>query len=708
VSKLILLGFPNSIEEDVIKDTLDKVLSELEHTLLQTDREYKLTKDQRQNWINYAINREFPPGMPWEDAEEKKKKQGGNNARLAYVLQVYQPNYDQISKLCHMAKQRKLWANHWVNKLRANHWVNTAFTVEIPENDSQQGEKVRYIQMVQTHGSVQLSLGAASIKGVIDADSKFSLRLTLGADGSPRVATQKSLREVFRMMEINSRKVWICLAKGSNGKYTRYFSSVVEPINNHVKNFVACPGAQVYWWLRQRGCLAEDVNRMVRHCFTLDQQQKITKSKYITDKGYAVLDESNSDDIINAAEEEGIFDSTLGLSERERRSAIAGKGHDASKKMFGEAKEGAVEAHNFSSSISITTIHSKNVNDSKSVASQKTLAKSVFSVGTSKITSDGSDEEETDEDEGSDYEGSATKTSAVEIEGMQMLTREQSKNKSRVTGLKEKSGKNQRVHALEDKAQLTKNMNKATAMLNLSSVNGDHDMEEEVVEDEDEVYDAKEREEDSELDTSYVVQLSDIPDLSFEVDPDSDDEEGEDFSEDNLSVHLEDHSLDQDYDSSSEVMSGVFDANSANTFEEPNSFKELLWNIAGPSVGSMINLLNLLKDDLEADEAGLPAKFTNIPATLLDLLVKEAGKEHGKQMEFIEEILESLDKISHTNSHDEAPSPDKGTNEGASKTQGTLPGAHKVSPTEEAAVEPATPAGRDKEGAQSSSMASTG
>jgi len=202
VSKLILLGVPNSIKEDVIKDTLDKVLSELECTLLQTESQYKLTKDQRQNWINNAVNREFPPGMPWEDAEEKKKKQGGNNVRLAYVLQVYQPNYDRISKLCHMAKQCKLWANHW---------GNTAFTVEIPGNDSQQGEKVRYIQMVQTHGSVQLSLGAASINGVIDTDSTFSLRLTPGADGSPRVATQTSLREVFRIMEVNSRKVWIVI-----------------------------------------------------------------------------------------------------------------------------------------------------------------------------------------------------------------------------------------------------------------------------------------------------------------------------------------------------------------------------------------------------------------------------------------------------------------------------------------------------------------
>ena len=200
--------------------------------LLKMDSEYKLTKDQRQNWINYAVTREYPPGMPWEDAEEKKKKQGGNNGQLVYILQVHQPDYDRISKLCHIAKQRKLWATHW---------GNTAFTVEIPENNSQQGEKVRYIQMVQTHGSVQLSLGAATINGVINTDSKFALRLTPGADGSPREATKTSLREVFRMMEAKSRKVWICLAKGSNGKYTGYFLSVMEAINDHVRHFVVCP-----------------------------------------------------------------------------------------------------------------------------------------------------------------------------------------------------------------------------------------------------------------------------------------------------------------------------------------------------------------------------------------------------------------------------------------------------------------------------------
>ena len=103
------------------------MLINLEITLLNTDSEYKLMKEQPNNWIKYAVVKEFPPGMPWEDAEEKKKKQGTNNARLAYVLQVYQPDYKRIKNLCQIAKQRKLWLQHW---------GNAAFTVKILENDS--------------------------------------------------------------------------------------------------------------------------------------------------------------------------------------------------------------------------------------------------------------------------------------------------------------------------------------------------------------------------------------------------------------------------------------------------------------------------------------------------------------------------------------------------------------------------------------------
>jgi hypothetical protein len=86
VFKLILLGVPNSIKEEVIKGILDKVLAELESTLLLTDSKYKIAKSQKANSIKYTVTKEFPAGMPWEGAEEKKQKQGNNNARLGYVI----------------------------------------------------------------------------------------------------------------------------------------------------------------------------------------------------------------------------------------------------------------------------------------------------------------------------------------------------------------------------------------------------------------------------------------------------------------------------------------------------------------------------------------------------------------------------------------------------------------------------------------------
>ena len=139
-------------------------------------------------------------------------------------------------------------------------------------------------------------------------------------------------------------KVWICLSTGTNGMTTGYFSSVVPEIRDHVAAFIMCPAAQVYWWLLCRGCLRDDINCLIRHCFTISQQQKVTKSKYKKDEGYAVVNDQDADDIINAATTQGIFDLTLGLSDKEKRTMIIGRTHDVSAITFGKAKEGSMEA----------------------------------------------------------------------------------------------------------------------------------------------------------------------------------------------------------------------------------------------------------------------------------------------------------------------------------------------------------------------------
>jgi hypothetical protein len=88
-----------------------------------------------------------------------------------------------------------------------------------------------------------------------------------------------------------------------------------------------------------------------------------------------------------------------------------------------------MEAHNFSLSASITTIHSRNKKkqDAKSVASEKTLAKSVYSVDTSKVTEDDTDEEINGLGEGSNNNKKSRANKKFAIEGMRLLVERKKK-----------------------------------------------------------------------------------------------------------------------------------------------------------------------------------------------------------------------------------------------------------------------------------------
>ena len=76
-------------------------------------------------------------------------------------------------------------------------------------------------------------------------------------------------------MEIADKKVWLCVTPEPNGIHTGYFSSMVEEIKVYVAALIRCPAAQVYYWLKHKGCIGEDVNRLIRKCFTVEQQQQI-------------------------------------------------------------------------------------------------------------------------------------------------------------------------------------------------------------------------------------------------------------------------------------------------------------------------------------------------------------------------------------------------------------------------------------------------
>jgi hypothetical protein len=195
----------------------------------------------------------------------------------------------------------------------------------------------------------------------------------------------------------------------------------------------------------------------------------------------------------------------------------------------------------------------------------------------------------------------------------------------------------------------------------------------------------------------------------------------EDIHSNNLDLQLSDYNS-----NAQEVSSGKFDARHVKKYATPKTFKHILWNTGEPSVGAMQICLEIIKEELSGQIAGVPAEFRDLPEQLISFMYKEAGKDLHNAIAFISRMHKQLGKYndnkeegnleSHvkTITYDEIePAPDipftedRGIQE-ASKTQGPQPGAQQTSPAEGIVIEPATEAGGDKDGVQSVSMAEGG
>jgi hypothetical protein len=147
--------------------------------------------------------------------------------------------------------------------------------------------------------------------------------------------------------------------------------------------------------------------------------------------------------------------------------------------------------------------------------------------------------------------------------------------------------------------------------------------------------------------------------------------------------------------------------------------------MAGPLVGSMLTQLNLIKVELEGDEAGVDPGFSKIDAQLIDFLIEEAREDIDECIAYINNVIKKLNKLEegkdmetdtappnvgegHTNEDAFASNKREGTTS-ASKTQGPLPRASEASLTDKTAKQTARKmAAGDKEGAQSVSMVQGG
>ena len=140
------------------------------------------------------VTKKFPQGMPWETEEERKGGTRGcrrPNGRMASAIQVRSADLERLQKLLEVAKAEDLWRESF---------GKCAFTVNIPDFDTDPPVRDRYIHMVQVHGGVQLSLGVAGMPGVTQLDNSHLLsssNRTKMETGSP-VRARRFVRSCYR------------------------------------------------------------------------------------------------------------------------------------------------------------------------------------------------------------------------------------------------------------------------------------------------------------------------------------------------------------------------------------------------------------------------------------------------------------------------------------------------------------------------------
>jgi hypothetical protein len=137
----------------------------------------------------------------------------------------------------------------------------------------------------------------------------------------------------------------------------------------------------------------------------------------------------------------------------------------------------------------------------------------------------------------------------------------------------------------------------------------------------------------------------------------------------------------------------------------------------------MVTCLDILKDKLAGQLAGVSAEFRDLPEQPINFMYEEAGEDPYDAIKFITHVSHQLSQFDDEEGEEDnkshvkvityakdAPVEDalsidnEGTQEGASKTKGSLPGVQQMSPMEGAVNEPTTEAKGNKEEVQSMSV----
>ena len=119
----------------------------------------------------------------------------------------------------------------------------------------------------------------------------------------------------------NGKMLFQCVNRSTKGCVTLYFDSTGEGVNYQVNEMSKCMAAQVFWYLNSKGFDELDIRKLIKGCFDIREQQRVTKSQFHKQKklAYVIGNTEGEKDIIDTVMKSKEFDLMRGLSDAEKK-----------------------------------------------------------------------------------------------------------------------------------------------------------------------------------------------------------------------------------------------------------------------------------------------------------------------------------------------------------------------------------------------------
>ena len=94
--------------------------------------------------------------MPWEQPALGRRSTGPTKERRCIQIMCATEDCERLAKLVMAAKERGIWTREF----------GVCYPTEAPDKNYSDDERDRYAEMVEIHGSAQLSMGSAPVYGL--------------------------------------------------------------------------------------------------------------------------------------------------------------------------------------------------------------------------------------------------------------------------------------------------------------------------------------------------------------------------------------------------------------------------------------------------------------------------------------------------------------------------------------------------------------